>query len=128
MILSRRFFILGGTSLSLLGHPIWNARAATQKKKNLVIIMLRGGMDGLTAVPVKDRLLNSLIPNILVNKTIDLDGNFSLHPRLKTFASLWKTGQATVVHGSNIPYTKRSHFEGQNQMETGATTPYTEAT
>ena len=91
MILSRRFFILGGTSLSLLGHPIWNARAATQKKKNLVIIMLRGGMDGLTAVPVKDRLLNSLRPNILVNKTIDLDGNFSLHPRLKTFASLWKT-------------------------------------
>jgi len=128
MILSRRFFILGGTSLSLLGHPIWNARAATQKKKNLVIIMLRGGMDGLTAVPVKDKLLNSLRPNILVNKTIDLDGNFSLHPRLKTFASLWKTGQATVVHGSNIPYTKRSHFEGQNQMETGATTPYTEAT
>ncbi len=76
MILTRRFFILGGTSLSLLGHPIWNARAATQKKKNLVIIMLRGGMDGLTAVPVKDRLLNSLRPNILVNKTIDLDGNF----------------------------------------------------
>jgi uncharacterized protein (DUF1501 family) len=127
MIFSRRFFVLGGASLSLLGHPVWNARAATQKK-NLVIIMLRGGMDGLTAVPVNDRLLNSLRPNILVKNTMKLDGHFSLHPRLETFASLWKAGQATVVHGTNIPYTKRSHFEGQNQMETGATTPYTEHT
>jgi uncharacterized protein (DUF1501 family) len=128
MIFPRRFFILGGASLSLIGHPLFNARAADKQKKNLVIIMLRGGMDGLTAVPAKDKRLNSLRPNILVDKAMELNADFYLHPRLQTFASLWKSGQATVVHSTNIPYTKRSHFEGQNLMETGALAPYTEQT
>ena len=128
MNFSRRHFILGGTSLTLIGHPVFNARAAAQKKKNLVVIMLRGGMDGLTAVPSSDLALKALRPNILVNKTMKLDGEFTLHPKLETFASLYNDDKAAVVHSTNIPYTKRSHFEGQNQMETGALAPYEETT
>ena len=128
MNFSRRHFILGGTSLTLIGHPVFNARAAAQKKKNLVVIMLRGGMDGLTAVPSSDLALKALRPNILVNKTMKLDGEFTLHPKLETFASLYNDDKAAVVHSTNIPYTKRSRFEGQNQMETGALAPYEETT
>ena len=128
MSISRRQFILGGSSLTLIGHPIFNVRAANQRKKNLIVIMLRGGMDGLTAVPSADDQLKVLRPNILVNETVKLEEGFSLHPKLKTFASLFGKNQAAVVHSTNIPYTKRSHFEGQNQMETGALSPYTELT
>ena len=96
MSVSRRQFILAGSSLTLIGHPIFNVRAANQKKKNLIVIMLRGGMDGLTAVPPSDSQLKVLRPNILVNKTVKLEGGFSLHPRLKTFASLFQEGQAAV--------------------------------
>ncbi len=37
---------------------------------------------------------------------------------------MWKDNQASVVHATNIPYTDRSHFEGQDVMETGSTSPY----
>ena len=106
MSISRRQFILGGSSLTLIGHPIFNARAAAQKKKNLIVIMLRGGMDGLTAVPSADDELKVLRPNILVNKTIKLNEEFSLHPKLKNFASLFRENKAAVVHSTNIPYSK----------------------
>ena len=55
MTISRRHFIAGMSSLTLLGSPLFNARAAQMKKKNFVLIMLRGGMDGLTAIQPNDR-------------------------------------------------------------------------
>ena len=55
MTLTRRQFVAGTSSLTLLGSPIFSSRADQLKKKNLVIVILRGGLDGLGAVsPIAD--------------------------------------------------------------------------
>ncbi len=128
MTMDRRSFILGSTTLTMLGMPFLGARAERIKKRNLVVIMLRGGMDGLSAVPIRDKILNSARPDIIVRDVRQLNSDFSLHPRLKTFHQLWEEERATVVHATNIPYTNRSHFEGQDLMQSGGHTPYAERT
>ena len=66
MKMNRRSFILGSTTLTMLGMPFLGARAERIRKRNLVVIMLRGGMDGLSAVPSNDKILNSARPDIQV--------------------------------------------------------------
>jgi len=128
MRVNRREFIAACGSLTLVGSPLFNARAATMAKRNLVIIMLRGGMDGLTAVQPRDNQMKKVRPDILVEGTKKLTSDFNLHPRLETFHQCWQEGSAAVYHATSIPYTGRSHFDGQNLMETGAHVAYSEKT
>ena len=127
-MMNRRQFISGFTSLSLLGSPVFNARASQLKKKNLVIVMLRGGMDGLTAIQPNDSKMESVRPDILVTGVKKLTSDFNIHPRLNAFMQCWNDGKASVVHATSIPYTMRSHFDGQNLMESGGHTPYADKT
>ena len=128
MTMNRREFITVCGSLTLVGSPLFNARAAGISKRNLVIIMLRGGMDGLTAVQPRDKAMERARPDILVQEAKKLTSDFNLHPRLETFYECWKEGTASVFHATSIPYTGRSHFDGQNLMETGAHVAYSEKT
>ena len=129
MKITRREFLKGtATSLFLAGFnfPVF---ASKSKKKNLIIIMLRGGMDGLTAVPViGDKNLKKQRKDILIENTIKLNSDFALHPKLKTIHEAWKENTATIIHATSIPYTQRSHFEGQNLMESGGRIAYQEKT
>jgi uncharacterized protein (DUF1501 family) len=111
-----------------VGSPLFNARAAGLTKRNLVIIMLRGGMDGLTAVQPRDGQMKKARPDIIVEGTKKLTTDFNLHPRLEAFYQCWQEGTAAVYHATSIPYTGRSHFDGQNLMETGAHIAYAEKT
>ncbi len=126
MKISRRDFLktTALTSLYFAGFGgISNANAGT--KKNLVIIMLRGGMDGLCAVPIRgDKNFEKLRSKINLDRTLKLTADFDLHPALKTFKRLWDEDNGAIVHATNIPYTGRSHFDGQNLMETGGKIPY----
>ena len=125
MSISRRHFIGASTSLFLMGSPVKNLNAQIKSKKNLVIISLRGGMDGLTAVPfVGDTSLAKFRPEINVDSKLKLNSDFRLHPKLKYFYKLWKKKKAAIIHATSIPYTGRSHFEGQDLMETGGELPY----
>ena len=86
-------------------------------------------MDGLCAVPIKDdKNFEKLRSKINLDKTLQLTGDFDLHPALTKFKSLWDQNQGAIVHATNIPYTGRSHFDGQNLMETGGHVPYKEKT
>lgn len=85
MTVNRREFLTACGSLTLLGSPVFSARAAALSKRNLVIIMLRGGMDGLTAVQPQDRAMERARPDIIVEGTRKLTTDFNLHPRLETF-------------------------------------------
>ncbi|MDC0853396.1 DUF1501 domain-containing protein [Candidatus Pelagibacter sp.] len=129
MKITRRDFLKGtATTLFLAGFNL-PALAATSKKKNLVVIMLRGGMDGLCAVPViGDKNFEKRRKSILIEDTIKLNSDFALHPRLIGFNKCWNDNTGTIVHAASIPYTQRSHFEGQNLMESGGRTPYQEKT
>ena len=120
MKISRRDFLKGSaTTLFLAGFNL-PALASTSKKKNLVVIMLRGGMDGLCAVPViGDKNFEKRRKSILIENTIKLNSDFALHPKLKAFNECWNENTGSIVHATSIPYTQRSHFEGQNLMESG---------
>ena len=129
LFMSRRFFLGAGASLALLGSPLFSTSAAAKApKRNLVVIMLRGGMDGLTAVPARDPQMNKSRPDISVEGVRKLTSDFTLHPELEHFHNLWQRDKAAVVHATSIPYTGRSHFDGQNLMESGGHTPYAEKT
>jgi uncharacterized protein (DUF1501 family) len=129
MKISRRDFLKGtATSLFLAGFNL-PVLATSSRKKNLVVIMLRGGMDGLCAVPViGDKNFEKRRKNILIEDTIKLNSDFALHPRLIGFNKCWKENTGSIVHATSIPYKQRSHFEGQNLMESGGKVPYQEKT
>ena len=129
MKFSRREFLSSSCSLILAGAIPRTSSAISKDKKNLVIIMLRGAMDGLTAVPLSSsKILENARPDIAVTNLRTLDTNFSLHPKLANFFNLWEKDNAAVVHATSIPYTGRSHFDGQNLMESGGRVPYLEKT
>ena len=129
MKISRRDFLKGtATSLFLAGFN-FPVLASTSKKKNLIVIMLRGGMDGLCAVPViGDKNFEKIRKGILIENPMRLDSDFALHPKLKGFSECWHDNTGAIVHATSIPYTARSHFEGQNLMESGGRFPYQEKT
>ena len=129
MKISRRDFLKGtATSLFLAGFNL-PALATSSRKKNLVVIMLRGGMDGLCAVPViGDKNFEKRRKNILIENTIKLNSDFALHPKLIGFNKCWNENTGSIVHATSIPYKQRSHFEGQNLMESGGKVPYQEKT
>ncbi|WP_435095893.1 DUF1501 domain-containing protein [Candidatus Pelagibacter bacterium nBUS_27] len=129
MKISRRDFLKGSaTTLFLAGFNL-PALASSSRKKNLVVIMLRGGMDGLCAVPIiGDKNFEKRRKNILIEDTIKLNSDFALHPRLIGFNKCWNDNTGSIVHATSIPYTQRSHFEGQNLMETGGRIAYQEKT
>jgi uncharacterized protein (DUF1501 family) len=130
MKISRRNFLKTSALTSLyfagFGMP---SLANSKSKKNLVIIMLRGGMDGLCAIPIKgDKDFEKMRSKINLDRTLPLTSDFDLHPALETFKNLWDKNESAAVHATNIPYTGRSHFDGQNLMESGGKIPYQEKT
>ena len=125
MKINRRDFLKTTAMTSLYFAGFGLPTFASQNKKNLVVIMLEGGMDGLCAVPVKDdKNFQKLRSKINLDKTLILTSDFDLHPALENFKSLWDQNNASVFHATSIPYKERSHFEGQNLMMTGGRVPY----
>ncbi len=126
---TRRNFLIGGTASVFLTGINLPSKAIANNKKNLIIISLRGGMDGLSAVPIiGDKNLKKHRKKLILEETLKLDSDFALHPKLDIFHNLWKDNKAAIVHATSIPYTGRSHFDGQNLMESGGHVPYQEKT
>ncbi len=96
---------------------------ATQKK--LIVIMLRGAVDGLNVVaPIGDRNYTRLRPTIHLGQpgsdggAINLDGYFGLNPALSDLQTLWNEKKLAFIHSSGSPDSTRSHFDAQDYMET----------
>ena len=126
--LSRREFIArtGLVGCSLAASPLLTpvSLAAAPWDTRLVVIILRGGMDGLDVVqPYGDAGFRALRPTLSVGPdggAIDLDGRFALHPNLADMMPLWNAGHLSFVHAVSTPYRdKRSHFDGQDLLEAG---------
>jgi uncharacterized protein (DUF1501 family) len=103
--------------------------AAGARDPRLVVIILRGGLDGLTAAPpVGDPSYKGLREQIAFdfegsNRALRLDSFFGLHPSMPNFARLYGERQAAIVHASATAYRDRSHFDGQDVLESGFPTP-----
>ncbi len=98
--------------------------AAMPGENRLVTIVLRGAMDGLGMVqPYGDTGFAAYRPTIALTPEtglIDLDGHFGLQPDAKALLPLWQAGELSFVHAVSTPYrNSRSHFDGQDVLETG---------
>ncbi|MEO9819306.1 MAG: DUF1501 domain-containing protein [Paracoccaceae bacterium] len=129
--ISRRSFLMrtGAVGCSLAASPLVTpvSFAAMPGANRLVVIILRGGMDGLDVVqPYGDPVLGQLRPTLKVGPSSgasDLDGYFALHPSFNPLMPLWTAGDLGFVHAVSTPYRdKRSHFDGQDLLEAGTTT------
>lgn len=91
----------------------------------LVVIMLRGALDGLAAVPVPgDPAFAALRGELAPAGALPLDGFYALHPALPTLARWYAEGQLLVLHALASPYRERSHFDAQQQLESGGPRPF----
>ncbi len=120
----RRFLTRGlGWGCSLAASPFVTpiALASAPWDERLVVIVLRGALDGLDAIrPAGDPLLAGLRPTLVAQAVPDLDGFWGLHPALDPLRPLWQAGQFGAVHAVSTPYRdKRSHFDGQDILEAG---------
>ena len=124
--MGRRNFLKGtlGT-LYMMATPNMAFPDTKITEKRLLIVLLRGGMDGLASIPpIGDKNLSKIRKDVLVNGAADLDGFFGINPSLKFLGSEYHQGRAAFVHATSFPYTGRSHFDGQNIMETGGEQAY----
>jgi uncharacterized protein (DUF1501 family) len=125
MPLSRRGLLGAGLSFFAWSHLPKAASAAGARDPRFLTVILRGALDGLSAVaPLGDPDYEALRVGIALSKegkdaAIPLDGFFALHPKMPNFARAYAAKQALVVHATASPYRERSHFDGQDVLETG---------
>ncbi len=113
-----------GLSLQLLAVPALAADSGLNKKK-MIVVICRGGMDGLSvAPPIGDADYHGLRGGLALSDGLPLDGTFALHPQLASLHALAKAGEARIIPAVATPDRARSHFEAQDVLETGAAGVY----
>jgi len=127
MLSRRRFmrFAAAGAGAILVSPHI--AFASVETERRFVFVIQRGAADGLhIVVPYADPAYARLRGPIAVDVAgaTKLDGTFALHPSLVHTAKLYEAKQALFVHAIASPYRDRSHFDGQNVLESGGSAPY----
>ena len=130
-MLKRRAFLQQTALISsgLALAPLTMAALPTEQR--LVLMLLRGGLDGLHAVvPHADQNYRKLRPRLGVpgpgeqGGVIDLNGYFGLHPELGELATLYRRGELLIAPAATTAYRNRSHFDGQNLLENGSNRPF----
>lgn len=122
---TRRAFLQGGMALgcSPAAWPLLSQAtfAAAPFDHRLVVVILRGAMDGLDVIrPAGDPLLAQLRPDLAAGEGPTLDGFWQLHPMLSGLLPLWQSGELGFVQAVSTPYRdRRSHFDGQDLLEAG---------
>jgi uncharacterized protein (DUF1501 family) len=125
---TRRDMLLGSGALFAWAYMPKLARAEGRDPR-LLVVVLRGGLDGLGMVaPVGDPdwvKLRGEKGLALDGKpaALPLDGFFALNPAMPNLNRLYQARQATIVHATATPYRERSHFDGQDVLESGYDRP-----
>jgi len=126
---SRRALLLGGASFAAWAYLPKFARAADGRDPRLIVVILRGALDGLaTVAPTGDPDYAGLHGAIALSPdgphaATMLDSFFALHPSMPEFARMYRDKQAAVIHAVSTPYRDRSHFDGQDVLESGFAGP-----
>ncbi len=125
---TRRQLLLGSGGLFAWAFAPKLARAEGRDPRFLTIV-LRGALDGLAVVaPVGDADWPKLRGDNALKldgtaPALPLDGFFALNPAMPTLHRLYRAGHAIVVHAVATPYRERSHFDGQDVLESGFDRP-----
>jgi uncharacterized protein (DUF1501 family) len=121
--------LLGGASFAAWAYLPKFARAADGRDPRLVVVILRGALDGLaTVAPIGDPDYAGLHGSIALaangpKAASMLDSFFGLHPAMPEFSRMYRDNKAAVVHAAASPYRERSHFDGQDVLESGFAGP-----
>ncbi|MDP9127842.1 MAG: DUF1501 domain-containing protein [Pseudomonadota bacterium] len=129
MITRRQFvsglLLAGGFCLSPFGRQGWALAAPQQVDRHLIVILMRGAVDGLSIVaPFTETNYYAARPTIAIappgepEGLLNLDGSFGLHPSLSPLMPLWENRSLAFIHASGSPAITRSHFEAQDILET----------
>lgn len=129
MTTSRRHLLQSALAASLAPWASLSvaATASTPGANRFVLFILRGGMDGLTAVPAigdpafaESRGVLGQFPE----SPLPLDSTFALNPLLPQLHAMYGRGEMAVLHAVGLLYRERSHFDAQQVLESGGTRPY----
>ena len=126
---SRRALLATGGALFGSAFIPRAAAAAGARDPRLVVLVLHGALDGLAAVgPVGDPAYGDLHGSLAMgfggaNPALPLDGFFALNPGMPGFARMFRAGSAAIVHATATNYRERSHFDGQDVLESGMPGP-----
>lgn len=130
MPLSRRRFLVSSGLLAAASAGPRVLFADSGSDARLVVVILRGALDGLAAVPPygdpnyaalhKDL---AIAPPGQAGGALLLNGSFGLHPSLAFLHERYQSGEAAVFQAVASPYRDRSHFDGQNVLEAGLDRP-----
>ncbi len=125
---SRRRFL--GTASTLALAPLASLSFAGGRRagaNRFVLVILRGGLDGLSAVPAvgdPDFAAARGLLGRFAAAPLPLDATFALHPQLAGLHAAYERGEATLIHAVGLPYRERSHFDAQQVLESGGARPY----
>jgi uncharacterized protein (DUF1501 family) len=120
----RDFLLTAGAFVAWSGVPRL-ASAARQRDPRFLTVILRGGMDGLSVVePSFDPDFEKIRAGLVLGANgsapgHDLGNGYILNPMLPRFLDMYRKGEALVVHAVASPYRERSHFDGQDVLESG---------
>lgn len=126
---SRRALVAAGGALFGSAFIPKISLAAGARDPRLVVIILRGALDGLASVgPVGDPDYVGLHGPLALqfdgaHPGLPLDGFFALNPGMPVFARMYREKSALVVHATATNYRERSHFDGQDVLESGMPEP-----
>ncbi|WP_138497085.1 DUF1501 domain-containing protein [Nostoc sp. PA-18-2419] len=121
--------IFSASAIAAISSNAWIARSATSNSnpKRLIVIFLRGAVDGLSVVvPYSETAYYQARPKIAIPQpgkeggVLDLDGRFGLHPALASLMPFWQDKSLAFVHASGSVDPTRSHFDAQFCMESGS--------
>jgi len=124
----RQILTAAGATFAAATIPRW-ASAAGARDPRLVVVVLRGALDGLSAVaPIGDPGYSGLHGALALrwdgpHPALRLGDFFGLNPAMVNFARLYDAKQALVVHATATNYRERSHFDGQDVLESGMPGP-----
>lgn len=126
---TRRSLLLGGAAFAAWAYLPKFARAAGGRDPRLVTVILRGALDGLaTVAPIGDPDYAGLHGSIALSAdgpkaALMLDNFFGLHPAMPELSRMYREKKAAMIHAVASPYRERSHFDGQDVLESGYAGP-----
>jgi uncharacterized protein (DUF1501 family) len=125
---NRRRWLTGALGAAAVPWPsLALAGQAGADGPRFVMVVLRGGLDGLSAVPAVGDPDFAAARGTLAQfaaSPLAIDNTFALHPQLAQLHAMVKGGEALVVHAAGLPYRERSHFDAQQVLESGGVRPY----
>jgi len=132
-MIDRRLFLqqsgLAGLTATIAAPRVAFADAPIENR--LIVIVLRGGLDGIHALaPHADPDYRRLRPALALaapgtgGGVLDLDGVFGLHRALAPLQQLYTANELLPIPAVATRYRRRSHFDGQNVLESGSGKPF----